>query len=170
MFIEDINPGGPLQHYTEEGQLVLSENTDDTPSSEIDSVDKQPLLSFYTAPEHNNISWPMSGEQSTSESSGKESKADTVQDCAREDLAESGNNICDELGTAAILHSKHCSTTKNKAGSSSSQGQGKSSPVLQRTYLIIVGNAITIDIHDKDEDSNDCSIFKGRHGSNVQGK
>ena len=85
----------------------------------------------------------------------------------REDLTKSENNICDELRTAAILYSKHCLTIKNKAGSSSFQDQGKSGPVLQRTYLIIVENAITIDIYDKDEDSNDCSIFKGCHKSNI---
>ena len=167
LLIEDTGCDGLSRHRVEERHGLLDGSVEDTLSNETRRIDQQTLQPFNGVSKLDKNFQGVTCDENESESRYEESKADTAQIHATEDGIESDDtNVCDELGTFAIIHDRYGSI-KHKTSSSSSQGQGESDHVLGRIYLTIAGDAVTLNIHDG---YNSDSNSKGRCRSNVHGK
>ncbi|MCJ1232485.1 hypothetical protein MMC14_000438 [Varicellaria rhodocarpa] len=149
LLIEDTGCDGLSRHRVEERHGLLDGSVEDTLSNETRRIDQQTLQPFNGVSKLDKNFQGVTCDENESESRYEESKADTAQIHATEDGIESDDtNVCDELGTFAIIHDRYGSI-KHKTSSSSSQGQG---------------DAVTLNIHDG---YNSDSNSKGRCRSNV---
>ena len=144
---------------------LLDGSVEGTLSNETRRVDQQILQPFNGVPKLDKTFQGVTYDENETESRCEKSKADTAQNHATKDAIKSDDtNICDELGTFAIIHNRYGSI-KRKISSSSSQGQGKSDHVLGRIYLTSAGDAVTLNIHDR---YNSEGNSKGRYRSNCR--